>query len=90
MHSIAFPALSGIAALALVLGLIWLSARAARLAGLAPRAASARRLAIAETLPIDQRRRLHLIRCDGRELLLLTGGSSDAMIGWLTPPERLP
>ena len=89
MHSIAFPVLSGLAALALVLGLIWLSARAARLTGLAPRAAAARRLSLAESLPIDQRRRLHLIRCDGCELLL-TGGNSDAMIGWLIPPEHRP
>lgn len=45
-----------------------------------------RRLAIEEALALDTRRRLLLVRCDGRELLLLTGGSQDAVVGWL--PER--
>jgi flagellar protein FliO/FliZ len=50
-----------------------------------------RRLAVTEVLAIDPRRRLLLIRCDGREALLLTGGQDDRLLGWLPPaPESLP
>ena len=42
-----------------------------------------RRLAIQEILPLDPKRRLVLIRCDGRELLLVTGGAGEASLGWL-------
>lgn len=42
-----------------------------------------RRLALEESLALDPRRRLHLVRCDGRSLLLLTGGAGgDAVVGW--------
>lgn len=88
MNLVNFPIFSGAAALFAVLVLIWLASRAARFTGLAVRGNSARRLGITETLPLDQRRRLHLVRCDGRELLILTGGGSDAVIGWVTPAEN--
>ncbi len=39
-----------------------------------------RRLAILETLPLDSRRRLVLIRRDGKQHLLLIGGQTDMMI----------
>jgi flagellar protein FliO/FliZ len=42
-----------------------------------------RRMAVQEVLALDARRRLLLLRCDGREVLLLTGGNQDALIGWL-------
>jgi flagellar protein FliO/FliZ len=43
-----------------------------------------RRLAVQETLPLDPKRRLVLVRCDGRDLLLLTGGAAgDVSLGWL-------
>ena len=71
-----------VAALALVIGLLWLLARAARASGLAP-AAQARRISIVESLPLDTRRRAVLLRCDGREVLLLTGGGQDVLVGWL-------
>ncbi|MBK1661981.1 hypothetical protein CKO45_27700 [Paracraurococcus ruber] len=50
--------------------------------------APGRRLAVAEALALDPRRRLLLVRCDDRELLLLTGGGQDAVIGWL--PGKTP
>ncbi|WP_149535828.1 flagellar biosynthetic protein FliO [Siccirubricoccus phaeus] len=82
------PWLQAAAALAAVLGLIWLAARA-----LAARQDAAarpgRRLALVESLALDPRRRLLLIRCDGRDALLLTGGTEDRMLGWL-PPEQGP
>ena len=39
-----------------------------------------RRLAILESLPLDNRRRLVLIRRDGKQHLLLIGGSTDMVI----------
>ena len=75
--------LSALAALAVVLALIWLATRAARWGGLAPRSAGTRRLAVQDTVTLDARRRLILIRCDGRDVLLLTGGAQDVVVGWL-------
>lgn len=75
------------AALALlgVLAVLALLARGARLAGFAPAhgAGARRRLALQEVLALDARRRLLLVRCDGREMLLLTGGGQDAVVGWV-------
>jgi flagellar protein FliO/FliZ len=76
--------LKSVGALAAVLLPIWLGARALR-GGRSSRRAG-RRLVIEEALALDARRRLVLVRCDGREVLLLTGGGQDAVIGWL--PER--
>lgn len=45
-----------------------------------------RRLAVHEVLPLDPKRRLVLVRCDGRDLLLLTGGEADLPLGWLPAP----
>lgn len=87
MYSFAYNIVLGLAALAAVLALVWLAARGAKQLGLAPRAAGARRLALAETLALDARRRVLLVRCDGREVLLLTGGGNDAVIGWLAREE---
>ena len=68
-------------ALAAVVLLIRLLARGLRAGGLAPR--EGRRLAVQEVLALDPRRRLLLLRCDGREVLVLTGGAQDAVLGWL-------
>ncbi len=45
--------------------------------------AAARRVAVEEALALDSRRRIVLLRCDGRLLLLLTGGPADLVLGWL-------
>jgi flagellar protein FliO/FliZ len=74
------------AALIAVVALILLAGRLARRAGLAPRAGNGR-LRLEEALPLDARRRLLLVRCDGRGLLLLTGGAQDQVVGWLPPEE---
>jgi flagellar protein FliO/FliZ len=47
-----------------------------------------RRLAVEEAIALDGRRRLVLVRCDGRPLLLLTGGAQDTVIGWLPAEPR--
>jgi len=45
-----------------------------------------RRLAIVEAMALDPRRRLVILRCDGHEALLVVGGGSDALLGWLPAP----
>ena len=80
--------LPAVGALAAVLALVLLAGRAARLTGFARsaiprRGAGLHRLHLQETLPLDRARRLHIVRCDGQDLLVLTGGSTDVMIGWL-------
>ena len=71
-------------ALALVLGLLWLVARLARRGGLA--VAGPRRMRVVEVTPIDSRRRAVILRVDGREALVVTGGPQDSFLGWLSPP----
>lgn len=72
-------------ALALVLGLVLLAQRAARWGGLAPRGGPGGRLALVETVALDPRRRISLVRCDGRHVLVLTGGAQDVVVGWVEP-----
>jgi len=80
-------ALGALAALVAVLAALWLAVRLAE--RLQPRPRAGRRLAVAEMLALDSRRRLTLARVDGREVLLLTGGPQDLVVGWLPPsPDR--
>jgi flagellar protein FliO/FliZ len=72
-------------ALLFVLGLILLLARLLRATGLAPQTGG-QRLKLQEVLALDGRRRVIILRCDGRDVLLLTGGAQDLCLGWL--PEK--
>lgn len=79
---------SALGALALVVGLLLGSQWVARRFKLAQRLggnsiSSQGRLAVIQCLALDPRRRLLLVRCDGRDLLLLTGGPQDVPLGWL-------
>ena len=67
-----------------VIGLIGVDAFLARKIGLgtAPSfGGRKRRLAITETLPLDARRRLVIVRCDDREHLIILGAQSETIIG---------
>lgn len=77
--------LQAAAALGAVLLLIWGAARMLRASPLGASAARAgRRLRVEETLAIDPRRRVHVLRCGGRGLLLLTGAAGETrLLGWL-------
>lgn len=70
------------AALGAVLGIIVLAGRGARMLRLA-RPTTGRRLILGEALTLDRTRRLQLVTCDGRDLLLLTGGGTDQVVAWL-------
>ncbi len=73
-----------------VLGMIGGSAFLARKAGLAnlPGASGKkRRLAISESLPLDARRRLAIVRCDDLEYLIVLGPSGETVVAsGLTAP----
>lgn len=75
------------AALCAVIGLVLLAARVARWLGFgrpaAPRLRTQARLAPQASLPLDRVRTIHIVRCDGRDLALLTGGPADLLLGWL-------
>ena len=69
--------------LAAVVGLIYAVGRVARAGFLTPRLPGGGRVSLVQVLALDPRRRLHLVRCDGRHVLLLTGGGTDLVVGWL-------
>jgi flagellar protein FliO/FliZ len=75
--------LTSIAALVTVLALIVFAAKLAHRGGLIARPAAERELALQETISLDSRRRLYLVRCGERHALLLTGGPQDVVVGWL-------
>ncbi|MEQ8326991.1 MAG: flagellar biosynthetic protein FliO [Parvibaculum sp.] len=73
-----------VAALAFIIGLIGLCAMLAKRFGLVPGGVTApgsqRRLGIVEVKQIDPKHRLVLIRRDGKEHLLLTGGEQALLV----------
>lgn len=66
-----------IATLALLAGVAW---GARRLGMLRPGREGERRLKISESMMLDPRRRLVIVRCDGREHLLLLGAGGDRVV----------
>jgi hypothetical protein len=76
-------------ALVLVLALAVLTGRAAQRFGLAPKPAGGRLEAV-QAIALDGRRRVHLVRCDDRHVLVLTGGGSDVVLGWVEPVREVP
>jgi flagellar protein FliO/FliZ len=69
-----------------VLGLILAAGRVARTGLLARRLPGGGRISLVQVVALDPRRRLHLVSCDGRHVLLLTGGGQDLVVGWLDRP----
>jgi len=72
-----------LAALIAVIGLIGLAALAARRFGLASASGGfmrRRRLEVIETLALDARRRLAIIKCDDREHLIVLGATNETLI----------
>jgi hypothetical protein len=71
------------AALAGVVGVILLIGRVLKHTNLARPQSSARLLIVKDTISLDARRRLHLVQHGERSVLLLTGGETDVVVGWL-------
>ena len=78
-----YSAAGSLAAVLLLILLIGRVIRATRSVRLRPN--SNRRLHLLETFAIDPKRRLVLLECDGRPLLLFTG-AQDHVVGWLPGP----
>jgi flagellar protein FliO/FliZ len=43
-------------------------------------------LMLRESIALDPRRRIHLVQCGQRQVVLLTGGQQDLVIGWMQDP----
>lgn len=72
-----------IVSLVLVVGMLLLVLWALRrfnIGGIVARPGARRRLALVETMAVDSRRRLMLVRRDGVEHLLMIGGSHDLVV----------
>ena len=79
--------LSSAVVLAGILGFILLLGRVLRHTSLARPMTSGRLLVVRESIALDTRRRLHLIEHGDRAVLLLTGGETDLVVGWLDRPK---
>jgi flagellar protein FliO/FliZ len=44
---------------------------------------TARTLVVRESIALDPRRRVHLVQCGQRQVVLLTGGAQDLVVGWM-------
>lgn len=71
-----------------LLGLFYLVMRRLGIGGALPRTRGERRLRLLEVLPVDAKRRLVLLRRDGREHLVLLGPESDLLIESLDEDEQ--
>lgn len=77
-------ALVVVAVLAGVLGLIVAATRLFQFTTLwRPQPRAGRTLVLRESVALDPRRRVHLIQCGHRQVVLLTGGGTDLIVGWL-------
>ena len=45
-----------------------------------------RTLVLRESIALDPRRRVHLVQCGQRQVILLTGGGQDLVVGWMQDP----
>ena len=72
-------------ALFAVLLLVLVAARLLRMGGWAPRPLGGKTRSLRESLALDTRRRLHLVQCGQKQIVLLTGGAQDVVVGWIDP-----
>ncbi|MBB3882754.1 hypothetical protein [Acetobacter oeni] len=79
-----YDIVSTVAALVAVLAMILLSRSGWQiLARLRGPVRSDSGLSLEGSLALDARRRLTVVSCHGRKVILLTGGPSDVVVGWL-------
>jgi flagellar protein FliO/FliZ len=80
-----------VVALIAVLALVGVLARVLQVSGwqfggwrTAPR--TGRTLIVRESVALDPKRRLHLVQYADRQVILLTGGGQDLVVGWVKDP----
>ena len=69
-----------------VVALIVATAKCFQFSGWRPQTRSGRTLILRESIALDPRRRVHIVQCGGRQVVLLTGGGQDLVIGWMQDP----
>ncbi len=45
-----------------------------------------RTLILRESIALDPRRRVHIVQCGQRQVVLMTGGGQDLVVGWMQDP----
>ncbi len=70
-------------ALAVIVALILTAKRLFQAGVWRPSPRAARTLALRESIALDPRRRVHLVQCGQRQVVLLTGGAQDLVVGWM-------
>jgi flagellar protein FliO/FliZ len=92
MDSDTFTYLRAVLALAFVIGLIFLLATVVKRTGLDKKLAGnttgTKRLSIIETMYLDPKRRLVIVKCDSKEHVLLLGMSNDLLIESRTSGDK--
>ena len=66
-----------------VIALIGASAKLLHFSGWRAPSRLERILVLRESLALDPRRRIHVVQCGRRQVVLLTGGGNDLVIGWI-------
>jgi flagellar protein FliO/FliZ len=84
MNAQAIPLVVGV--LLGVLALIGAGAKLVQFSGWRVPRRSGRTLILQESIALDPRRRIHLVQCGHRQVILLTGGGQDLVVGWMQDP----
>lgn len=79
-------AITAIGVLAGVVGLVLVIGRLASRFSFHTTTKAGRTLFLRESIALDPRRRVHLLQCGNRQVVLLTGGSQDVLVGWINEP----
>jgi flagellar protein FliO/FliZ len=66
-----------------IIALIGATAKLFQFSGWRMRSSPGRTLILRESIALDPRRRIHLVQCGQRQVVLLTGGGQDLVIGWM-------
>jgi flagellar protein FliO/FliZ len=66
-----------------IIGLIAAVAKLAHFTGWHAPSQPGRTLVLRESIALDPRRRVHLVQCGDRQVVLLTGGGQDVVVGWV-------
>jgi flagellar protein FliO/FliZ len=69
-----------------VIALIGAAAKLFQFSGWRAQPRSGRTLILRESIALDPRRRIHLVQCGQRQVVLLTGGGQDVVVGWMQDP----